>query len=549
MRITLLSINAKYVHSSLAVWYIAAGMNRFSSGMHETSVAEATINMEIDAIADLVIEKDPDLLGISTYIWNARLLPKLLAILRNRIPTLKIVLGGPEAGCNAKHWLLNGADYVLSGDGEYSFPLLVRAIVNDSDFENVPGLNRLVNGEFKKNVIADSAVIADRDYINPYSNEYFDTLGGRIAYIEASRGCPYKCAYCLSGDSAVTFFPIETIKEEITLLANSGTRTIKFVDRTFNCNPKRAYEIWQFIIGLDTKCCFHFEVAGDLFDDSLINLLQMAPLGRIQLEIGLQSFYERTLEAVCRKTDLLRAKESIKKLIHPGNIHIHNDLIAGLPYETLSIFKDSFNQAYALGAHNLQLGFLKILHGSLLEAKAYDFGLIYSMEPPYEIISTPWLSSEDIKIIKTTENALQHTYNKSRFLSVISYCLTATNITAFDFYYGLGRAVQNHAMPLREYTEQVYNYCLTLPGIEPNKLRDHFICDMLSMTKGKSMPKIFYSYGEMKKKAVTIVSERLGRVVDYDEVALLSDGAVAYADRAKRDLVLGVYEVNVIEIK
>jgi len=370
-RTVILAINAKYAHSSLAVWVLAESVRRYAEFPHDVRIAETNINQKVNEIADETASHMPDVVGISVYIWNAGMLPGLIKVLRERLPIAVFVLGGPEASHNAEYWLNHGADYVLEGEGERSFPALLDE------------LSRSKSGF----AFHETQDWPPDEYIDPYAEAYFAALNNRIAYIETSRGCPFTCAFCLSGSSGVRFFPLSAAKEQIRKLAASGARTIKFVDRTFNCNPGRAYELFEYVISLDTTRCFHFEVAADLFDARTLELLQTAPPGRIQLEAGLQSFYEPALKASSRRTDLSKAEENIRMLLRNGNIHVHVDLIAGLPHERLNDFKDGFDRAYALGAHTLQLGFLKLLHGSALREKATS--IVFTKEPPYEIMSSP----------------------------------------------------------------------------------------------------------------------------------------------------------------
>jgi len=338
------------------------------------------------------------------------------------------------------------------------------------------------------------------------------------------------------------------IKKQILKLSDSGTKTIKFVDRTFNCDLKRAYEILEYIISLNTDCCFHFEAAADLFDERILFLLSKAPPGRVQLEIGLQSFYGPALEAVSRKSDLIKSEKNIKILIAMRNIHVHLDLIAGLPFESLLIFKNSFNRAYDLGAHNLQLGFLKLLHGSKLRDQAENLGIIYNKNPPYEIISSSWLSENDLNILKKAENSLQNTYNKSRFLCVLKYILEISGLSAFDLYRGLGEAVSNHDKSLEIYAEQIYNYFININGADKYKLQDFMICDFLSMTKGKSMPDFLKYNFKNKKQAILKAKKYLGRAIDFDEVAVLSSGEIVFINGFDKNPVTGLYKLYFLNI-
>ena len=533
MKIVLLAINAKYVHSSLSVWVIAGGVANYSRLLHEVSVIETTINQQNEDIADSVASHKPDVLGVSTYIWNAGKLPALLNLLRERLPDTIFALGGPEASNNAKFWIDCGADHVLPGEGEYIFPVFV---------------DELAEGK-----LVDKVYQQEKERINkpvdPYTDSLFKALDGRIAYLETSRGCPFRCSFCLSAGSGVRFFPLDAAKEQIHKLSQSGTHTVKFVDRTFNCNAERAYELFAQIIKLDTTCRFHFEVAADLFDDRTMSLLATAPLGRIQLEIGLQSFYEPALKASQRQIDFEKAEKNILTLLQARNIHIHVDLIAGLPYETLDDFIRGFDRAYALDAHTLQLGFLKLLHGSVLREQAEVFGISYGGQPPYEIKSSPWLSEEDIKTLKQTENALQHTYNKGRFLSTLKYVLAASGLSPFWFLNALGAAAPNHGTQLEKYIEQIYSFCVELSGVDSSELCDCLIYDWLSMVKGKNTPTFLKNQDvrreNVEKKAEAILGRKPGR----SEVAVLHSGKGVFVDSSDRDQVSGLYRTHFMELE
>ncbi|MCL2662323.1 MAG: B12-binding domain-containing radical SAM protein [Oscillospiraceae bacterium] len=524
-KVVLLAINAKYVHSSLSVWVIAEGVRRFARFPHDVSVIEATINQSCTDIAHRVTEHEPDVIGISSYIWNAAIMPKLLMLLRECLPDSTIVLGGPEASYNMDFWLESGADFVLQGEGEFVFPRFLDAVVGETT-RTVPLYP-----------------------VNPYTTQYLDALNGRLAYIETSRGCPFKCSFCLSAGSEVKYFPLETIKSQILTLSKSSAKTIKFVDRTFNCNAARTCELFEFIIEMDTTCRFHFEVAADLFDEKMLSFLEIAPPGRLQFEIGLQSFHEPVLKASSRQMDLKKAEKNIRTLMKMQNIHIHIDLIAGLPFETIEDFKDSFDRAYTLDTHILQLGFLKLLHGSELRTQAEDFGLKYSSNPPYEIISSPWLSSGDIQTLKHTENALQHTRNKSRFLTTLEYVLTATGDRPFTLLSSLGAAVPSHATQLENYIVKIFDFFLQQPGVEENALKDCLVYDWLGMVKGKNTPAFLKCDDAQKslvagRKKVAETAERvLGRKLRREEFALLNSGKGIFVDSSNRNPVTGLYDV------
>jgi radical SAM superfamily enzyme YgiQ (UPF0313 family) len=530
-KVVLLAINAKYVHSSLAVWVLDGGVSKYSRLTHDVNVVEATINQTTSDIVARIAELTPDVVGISAYIWNADKLPNLIGSLRRQLPKAKFVLGGPEAANNAEYWLEHGADHVLRGEGEHSFPAL---------------LDSLAAG------IAGTLPPTDQERfsvpIDPYCKAYFDALCGRIAYLETSRGCPFHCSFCLSAGTSVNFFPLNTVKEQIYKLSRSGAQTVKLVDRTFNCNADRAYDLLDYIIRLDTDCCFHFEVAADLFDARTLSLLAAAPPGRVQLEIGLQSFFEPALKATSRQTDIEKAEKNIRILLEKQNIHIHIDLIAGLPHESPADFQKSFNRAYALGAHTLQLGFLKLLHGSALRVQAEDFGIQYNAKPPYEITSSPWMSAEDLRVLKLAVNALQHTCNKGRFLSTLKYVLTASGMDPFSLFSALGEAAPNFRTHLDVYAGRLYDYCASLPGVDVDKLRDFMACDWLTMVRGRNMPLFLKVPDRRQKKLLSSAEELLRHEIARNEAAILLSGKGVFIDSADRDPVTGLYRLHFLEL-
>ena len=537
MKTVLLAVNSKYIHSALSVWLIAAGVEKFARFRHDICVVEATVHHEVREIAGMVAELEPDVVGISVYIWNVSILPELLQILRNRLPNVIIVLGGPEAEFNTEYWLSQGTEAVLAGEGEHTFPAFLDGLVEK---------------------LAPAPYSHENGFIDPYTETYLKTLKGKLAYLETSRGCPFRCEFCLSGgkveqkqnyNGGVKFFPMELVKSQILKLINTEARTIKLVDRTFNCDIVRAYEIFEYILSLDTEICFHFEVRPDLFDERTLLLLADAPAGRIQFEMGVQSFHKPALDAVSVNIDVQKAEHNIAKLLEKGNIHLHLGLIAGLPYERLSDFQDSFDSAFNLGAHTLQLGFLKLLYGSALRSKADSLGIEYSRMPPYMIKNSPWMSEDDFAVLKKTENALQHTYNKQRFMRTLKYVLEAADIRPFSLFLALGEAVPNHGMQLETYAGHIYEFFAKLPGIDENDLCDTMICDWLTMVKGKNMPSALKKSGfKPGADILSDVEKKLGHKPSRGEAAVLHSGEVVFVDSTKRNPVTGLYQLGFREL-
>jgi len=279
----------------------------------------------------------------------------------------------------------------------------------------------------------------------------------------------------------------------------------------------------------------------------MLALLETAPPGRLQFEIGLQSFHEPALKATSRQTDIIKAEQNIRALMKMQNIHIHIDLIAGLPYETLADFQDSFDRAYVLNTHHLQLGFLKLLHGSELRTQAESFGIKYSPNPPYEILSSPWLSTDDIQTLKQTENALQHTRNKGRFLTTLEYALTTTGVKPFTLLNSLGAAVPNHATQLEDYVVQIYEFFIKQPGVDKNTLQDCLMYDWLAMVKGKNTPPFLKNESAQRKYVAETAEKILDRKPRREEFAVLNSGKGIFVDNTNCNPVTGLYKVYYIQ--
>ena len=499
MKVIISCLNSKYVHASLSPWCLLAGVREFSENTYDISVAESTINGDITDFADKIINEKPDVVSFSTYIWNLTKTVELCRIIKEKIKC-KIVLGGPEVAYRQADVLrkYDFIDFVLSGEGEWTFPDFLDNI--NGDLSSVSGLTYRESGEI--------VTIPEKEYTDtppsPFTDEFFKNLNGRISYIETSRGCPYRCAFCLSGRcSPLRFFDLEQVKGDILRLANSGTQTVKFVDRTFNANADRANEILLFIkenygTEIPRNVCFHFEIAGDILRESTLGILSSMPKGAVQLEIGMQSFNEETLRIINRKTDTKKLIRNIKKLISFDNMHIHIDLIAGLTGENLESFKNSFNIGYSLNAHMLQMGFLKLLYGADMRENSEKYPCTFVDEPPYEVTSTPWLSTEEIRMLKNCEDAVDRLYNSGRFLYTLKYLIDDVKITPFDVFNEFGNAVDGNKMPLSEYARKL---CLFFEDkCDKEILREKILCDLLCSSSSVQIPDILKRKDAMYKK-------------------------------------------------
>ena len=520
MDILILALNSKYIHSSLAPWYLKAEVP-------EAEVCEHTVNEDLDLIVNKIVDKSPKLLALSVYIWNVKLAEKILSKVKDMLPNIVTVVGGPEVSYNPREVLdrFKTVDFVISGDGELPFKALCDFVLHGKKGE-LPGIS------YKE--IISSPFINTETPKSPYTAEYFNTLNGRIAYFESSRGCPYRCAYCLSGRAeCVRFFEMDYVKENLLKLANSGTKTVKFVDRTFNADKKRALEIFSFLIdgsgiAFPKDVCFHFELSADLIDDETVKMISCAPCGLFQFEIGIQSFNRLTIDVIHRKTDNDTLKHRIKELVKLGNTHIHTDLIAGLPYEDYDTFVGSFNQAYELGADMLQLGFLKILHGTELEEKALEYCLSYSKEPPYEVYETPWLSKADFEKLKVTEKAVEKIHNSGRFERTILLCLPWFN-SAYEFFFECGCATHS-THNLDELTNALFAFLSTRFRDCSEKIRDALVCDRLATNSSRGLPKALYRNDERIKNIKKRLNETLKANGKRNIAILYHEQKAVYAD-------------------
>jgi len=499
MKVIISCLNSKYVHASLSPWCLLAGVREFSKNKYDAFVMESTINGDTKTFADKIINEKPDIVAFSCYIWNITKTLEVCRFIKNNLDC-KIVLGGPEAAYRQKDILekYEFIDFVLSGEGEWAFPDFLDNM--NADLSHVSGLTYRKNGEI--------VIIPEKEYKDnppsPYSDEFFENLNGRITYIETARGCPYRCAFCLSGRcSPLRFFDMERVKKDIIRLSRSGTQTVKFVDRTFNANAERANKILLFIKEnygkeIPQDVCFHFEIAGDILKESTFEILSSMPRGAVQLEIGMQSFNEETLKKINRKTNTEKLVENIRKLISFNNMHIHIDLIAGLTGEDLESFKTGFNMGYSLKAHMLQMGFLKLLYGADMRENRGEYPCTFTDEPPYEVTSTPWLPADEIKMLKNCEDALDRLYNSGRFLFTLEYLAEEAGISPFDIFNGFGNSVNGNKMRLSDYAEKLYNFFSD--KCDRELLRERILCDLLCCSSSVEIPEVFKVKDPLYKK-------------------------------------------------
>lgn len=435
MKILLAAINAKYIHSNLAIYSLKAYAEKWLetySGLTygqdaEIKLTEYTINQPISDILMDIYRKKPDILCFSCYIWNMEHTEALVKEIAKLCPHMPIWLGGPEVSYDAVEVLgrLPQVKGIMKGEGEETFAKLCQIyalqghpVIDDSCLREVQGISyRDMKCGIQDNPWRQAIELGTVPFV--YQN--METFQNKIIYYESSRGCPFSCSYCLSSvDKHLRFRDINLVKQELQFFLDQGVSQVKFVDRTFNCKHDHAIEIWRYIAEHDNGITnFHFEVAADIFNDEEMALLAAMRPGLVQLEIGIQSTNPDTIRAIQRTMDFAKVRNAVEKIRKGGNIHQHLDLIAGLPFEGIDSFAKSFDDVYSLKPEQLQLGFLKVLKGSGMERQKDAYGLVYQSRPPYEVLYTRWLSYEDVIRLKGIEEMVEVYYNSRQFVHTL----------------------------------------------------------------------------------------------------------------------------------
>ncbi len=447
MKVLFTAINAKFPHTNIAVRYFYFLSKQYEN--IDAEFCEYTINNQKDIILQELIEKNVDVICFSCYIWNINIVTDICKCIKQISPQTTVVLGGPEVSFSNSTEQYS-CDYIVSGEGEIAlFDLLTK----------------LGNNEEITSTIVRSDKAFDIDMLPfPYQDELLK-LNNRTLYYEASRGCPYKCAYCLSGSEyGIRFKSVEKIKSELQIFIDEKVRQVKFTDRTFNCNKKVCKEIWQFLIDTYNGVTnFHFEVSADIIDDEMLAILKSMPQGLVQLEVGIQSTNKETLSAIRRYAKLDKIFDKVDTINGFENIHLHLDLIAGLPYEDISSFRNSFNEVFAHKPQQLQLGMLKLLKGSYMYEVYNNYKMKFRHYAPYEILETDVLPYKDVIKLKKVEEVVELYYNSGRFENMVRYLIEFFD-TPFDFFMELGAyyvECGHHIAPLskdNQYTF-LYDFC------------------------------------------------------------------------------------------
>ena len=445
MKILLVSVNASYMHTNIAIRDLKNYADKYFSDSEtkpQIEIAEYTINQPIGEVLRSIAFFNADWIQFSTYIWNAEYVQKLLPEIKKVLPDCILGAGGPEFGYGAKKYLsaIHDLDFVVFGEGEITFTDMIeksggRAGSVLSRLEEIKGIYcRCADGETL--FTGNRAFIEDLDDI-PFP--YPEMIEGKadedhkIYYYESSRGCPFSCAYCLSSvEKRVRFKSLERTCEEIQIFLDNNIKLVKFVDRTYNLDEERYIGIWDYILKHhNKKTMFHFEIEAEYLSEKALDFLQNVPEGVMQFEMGVQSANKKTLKAINRSANTEELAAKIKRI--PRTIHQHLDLIAGLPFEDLESFGKSYDFVMSLRPDALQLGFLKILSGTVMEKYASENGWKWMESPVYETFSTPHLSFGDIAFLKDMEIVTDAYWNKGSFSYTMNYIFSQTSPWAFLF--------------------------------------------------------------------------------------------------------------------
>lgn len=462
VKFLLAAINSKYIHMNPAVYSLrtyALGSGALNAGNAEIAIAEYTINQSMDEILGDLYERKPDVIGFSCYIWNWQMTKELMVEVKKLLPQTDIFLGGPEVSYEAEKIMEqygranegtgNGPVIrgIILGEGEKTFCELVGYYAQREDhnlLQDIPGL--LLDTGYTG--MRESLSFSEIPFLyeeQRLSGKGLQDFRNKIIYYESSRGCPFRCSYCLSSiDKTLRLRDLDRVFPELQFFLDCKVPQVKFIDRTFNCNRAHAMAIWQYLTEHDNGVTnFHFEIAAELITEEELELFQKMRPGLIQLEIGVQTTNPKTLKAIHRSADMAHLSQIVERIRTGHNIHVHLDLIAGLPEEDYESFVHSFNEVYAMKPEQLQLGFLKVLKGTEISLRKEEYGLVHQSIPPYEVLYTKWISYEEIRKLKRVEEMVELYYNSNQFIHTLAALVTQVK-TPFDLYEKLAEHYETH---------------------------------------------------------------------------------------------------------
>lgn len=503
MQFLLVAVNAKYIHSNPAIYSLRA----YAGEQYRPYIqlAEYTINQKPEEILADLYQRKPEVIGFSCYIWNFEMIRRLLQELPKVLPKTELWLGGPEVSFHGEELLkeIPSVKGIMAGEGEATFQELLQYYVEKRESHKDPENPEEHTGTeegLKKidGLILQSGKTGQRAPLDlpalPFLYEHLEEFQNKIIYYESSRGCPFRCSYCLSSiDKKIRLRPMEAVKKELQFFLERKASQVKFIDRTFNCSREHSLEIWRYIRDHDNGITnFHFEIAAHLLQEEEIALLSQLRPGLVQLEIGIQSANEKTLREINRFADISRIREAVSRLNENHNIHIHLDLIAGLPYEDYDSFAESFQQVYSMEPQQLQLGFLKVLKGTSMEERAEEYGLVYEGRPPYEVLYTNWISYGELLKLKRIEEMVELYYNSSQFTHILPVLLQNFD-HAFQMYEALADYYEREGLflqtPARGYRYRaLLSFACETDGERAALYRELLTFDFYLREKAKSRP-------------------------------------------------------------
>jgi len=488
-KITLAAVNARFSHSSLALLCLKhAAFEKEAVTLREYNLGQNTMDIAADIIAT-----DPDAAGFSCYIWNIDTVVKIASVVKTVRPHCLVIFGGPEVSYDCeqlmRHWPF--VDVIVRGAGETPFYHLTRSLAADESILSTPSSCIRTPSGVVHTPAAPPFELSSR----PFLYDDLSAYKNKMIYYETSRGCPFRCAYCMSANEPLSFLPVERAIAELEYFMRADVRQVKLVDRTFNYPDKRARQIIAALIALKQKhpqsrTNYHFEISASLLTDETVALLASAPKGLLQLEIGIQSTDDAVLQAVSRTHDTRKLLKNTRTLCRAGNMRVFVDLIAGLPLETYESFSHSFDDAFALGADKLQLGFLKLLRGSKMRENASAHGIVYTSHAPYEVLQTPTLSYEELRRLHRIEQVLDSLYNEKLTQKTLSI-LTRVYRSPFAFFDGYTRFLEEEgyfSKPQKTETLFALLFCFARQAVDETLLREALAYDWLCLGKPGGWP-------------------------------------------------------------
>ena len=535
MKILLAACNAKYIHSNPAVYDLRAFASEYKEHI---LLGEYTINQTKDEILKEIYRSGAEVVCFSCYIWNISFVRELIFDLKKILPGTAFWVGGPEVSFDAENFLkeMPQVTGVMVGEGEETFLELARYYIEKKGtLADIRGIAFRENGEIFHNGWRE---VMDLSRV-PFAYEQTEDFANRIIYYESSRGCPFSCSYCLSSiDKKLRFRNLELVKKELQFFLDKKVPQVKFVDRTFNCKHDHAMEIWKYILEHDNGVTnFHFEISADLLREEELELMSRMRPGLIQLEIGVQSTNPDTIRAIHRNMDLKKLEASVARVKSFGNIHQHLDLIAGLPCEDYESFRRSFEQVYRMKPDQLQLGFLKVLKGSSMYHEAQKYEILYKEKAPYEVLSTAWLSYEDILKLKMVESMVEVYYNSGQFRKTLSWIETFYQ-EMFSFYESLGAYYEEKGYEeishsrLRRY-EILLEFLKEKTQLPVNTASQHMVYDLYLREKLKKRP--VFAMDQKPYEASVRNYRKANKIPKTAHIEVFGDGSAVLFDYEARD--------------